>query len=104
MIEGNQQYKSLKFNEGHASQIEVMGILKNASNLYLAEMFLEFSLTENFQKHIPQGNWMYPVIDLRSSQKDFYSAAPLPISLEQIFPSSEQKDNWIENWEKSIIE
>jgi len=104
LIEGKEQYKSLKFEEGHASQIEVMGILKNASNLDLAENFLNFSLTENFQKHIPQGNWMYPVIDLRASQKEFYNAAPLPVSIDQIFPSSEEKNSWVENWEKSIIE
>lgn len=104
LIEGDQQYKSLKFEEGHASQIEVMGILKNASNLDLAKSFLKFSLTNEFQKHIPQGNWMYPVLNLKETQREFYNAAPLPISLEQVFPSIEEKDSWIANWEKSIIE
>ena len=103
-MEGSTQYKSLKFKEGHASQIEVMGILNNASNLDLAKSFLEFSLTNGFQQHIPQGNWMYPVLNLKESQKEFYDAAPLPVSLDQVFPSSEEKDSWIASWEKSIIE
>ena len=38
--------------EGHAVQIEVMGILKNASNIELA-VLLEFSLSK-LQKHIPK--------------------------------------------------
>ena len=104
LVEGSTQYKSLKFKEGHASQIEVMGILNNASNLDLAKSFLEFSLTNGFQQHIPQGNWMYPVLNLKESQKEFYDAAPLPVSLDQVFPSSEEKDSWIASWEKSIIE
>ena len=104
LVEGSTQYKSLKFKEGHASQIEVMGILNNASNLDLAKSFLEFSLTNGFQQHIPQGNWMYPVLNLKESQKEFYDAAPLPVSLDQVFPSSEEKDSWISSWEKSIIE
>ena len=81
-----------------------MGILNNASNLDLAKSFLEFSLTNGFQKHIPQGNWMYPVLNLKETQKEFYDAAPLPLSLDQVFPSSEEKDSWIASWEKSIIE
>ena len=83
---------------------QVMGILNNASNLDLAKSFLEFSLTNGFQQHIPQGNWMYPVLNLKESQKEFYDAAPLPVSLDQVFPSSEEKDSWISSWEKSIIE
>ena len=90
--------------EGHAVQIEVMGILKNASNIELARSFLEFSLSEGFQKHIPQGNWMYPVIDLQSSQSDFYSAAPKPESLDQVFPSLIEKEKLISNWEASLVE
>ena len=90
--------------EGHAVQIEVMGILKNASNIELAKKFLEFSLSEDFQKHIPQGNWMYPVIDLQGSQSDFYNAAPKPKSLDQVFPSLTEKEKWISNWEASLVE
>ena len=104
LVEGNENYKSLNFNEGHASQIEVMGILKNASNEKLAKSFLDFALTEGFQKHIPQGNWMYPVINLDSNQSEFYKAAPFPKSLKQVFPSIEQKNEWIAFWENSIIE
>ncbi|MDB0034591.1 thiamine ABC transporter substrate-binding protein [Alphaproteobacteria bacterium] len=104
LIEGNSNYQSLNMIEGHAIQIEVMGILKNASNYELARNFLEFSLSENFQKHIPQGNWMYPVIDLQNSQNDFYSAAPKPKPLDQIFPSLPEKESWILNWKLSLNE
>ncbi|MEK9885485.1 MAG: thiamine ABC transporter substrate-binding protein [Pelagibacteraceae bacterium] len=102
LIENDNNYRSLDLSDGHASQIEVLGILNNASNLELAKQFVAFSLTESFQQHIPQGNWMYPVIDLESSQSDFYSAAPLPKSLQQIYPTQNEKQNWIDSWKKSI--
>jgi thiamine transport system substrate-binding protein len=104
LIEGNSNYQSLDMMEGHAIQIEVMGILKNASNVELAKSFLKFSLSQDFQKYIPQGNWMYPVIDLQNSQSEFYSAAPKPKSLDQVFPSLAQKEKWISNWEASLGE
>ena len=102
LIEGNMQFKSLNFEEGHASQIEVMGILKNASNESLARTFLKFSLSDKFQKHIPQGNWMYPVLNLKDSEKDFYDSSPMPKSLDQVFPTVDQKNIWVADWEKSI--
>ena len=102
LIEGNTQYKSMIFEEGHARQIEVMGILKNTTNVELARSFMEFSLLEGFQRHIPQGNWMYPVLNLKNSEKDFYNSSPMPKSLDQIFPSLDQKNRWIEDWERSI--
>jgi hypothetical protein len=47
---------------------------------------------------------MYPVIDLQNSQSEFYSAAPKPKSLDQVFPSLAQKKKWISNWEASLGE
>ena len=47
---------------------------------------------------------MYPVIDLQGSQSDFYSAAPKPKSLDQVFPSLTEKEKWISNWEASLVE
>ena len=91
--------------EGYVfGNFQIKKILKNASNIELAKKFLEFSLSEDFQKHIPQGNWMYPVIDLQGSQSDFYNAAPKPKSLDQVFPSSTEKEKWISNWEASLVE
>jgi thiamine transport system substrate-binding protein len=54
-------YKSLLLEEGHPMQIKTLGILNNAPNKKLAEKFLRFALSKEFQKHIPAGDWMYPV-------------------------------------------
>ena len=102
IAESDESYKAALFQEGHAEQIEVMGILKNAPNKKLAEKFLSFALSKEFQKHIPFGNWMYPVIDGIEGTSDFYKYAPTPIPLERVYGSIEDKNSWIEYWSSSI--
>jgi thiamine transport system substrate-binding protein len=102
IAESDESYEAALFQEGHAEQIEVMGILKNAPNKKLAEKFLSFALSKEFQKHIPFGNWMYPVIDGIEGTSDFYKYAPTPIPLERVYGSIEDKNSWIEYWSSSI--
>ena len=64
IAEGKNQYQAAAFSDGHGMQIEVAAKLKNAPNPALADQFMHFILNPEFQKIIPTGNWMYPVIDL----------------------------------------
>lgn len=50
------------FAEGHYLQVEVAGLLANASQPELARQFLEFMTTEPFQSVLPETNWMYPAV------------------------------------------
>ena len=48
------------FSEGHYLQIEVAGKLKSADQPELADKFLDFMTSNEFQSIIPTTNWMYP--------------------------------------------
>lgn len=48
------------FTEGHYMQIEVAGMLKSAREPGLAQKFMAFLLSREFQAAIPDTNWMYP--------------------------------------------
>ena len=61
LAEQKQQYHAALFDEGHYRQVEVAARLKSAKQPELAERFLKFMLSEEFQSLIPTGNWMYPV-------------------------------------------
>ncbi|MHA3979997.1 thiamine ABC transporter substrate binding subunit [Halovulum sp. GXIMD14794] len=52
------------FSDGHYMQIEVAGKLASTDQPELAEQFLSFMLTEDFQSVIPTTNWMYPATDV----------------------------------------
>lgn len=49
-----------EFAEGHYMQIEVAGMLKSAREPGLAQQFMAFLLSSEFQAAIPETNWMYP--------------------------------------------
>jgi len=59
-VEDETRYKAAIFEEGHAMQVEVGGIVASSDNRELAQQFLEFMVSDAFQSAIPEGNWMYP--------------------------------------------
>jgi len=61
IAEQKTQYRAAPFSDGHGLQIEVAARLKNAPQPELANAFMSFILSEEFQSVIPTGNWMYPV-------------------------------------------
>jgi len=61
IAEQKTQYRAAAFSEGHGMQIEVAAKLKNAPQAKLADQFMAFILSDDFQSTIPTGNWMYPV-------------------------------------------
>ena len=64
MYENTSKYKAASFKEGHYMQIEVAGILKSSQNFNLAQKFMKFISTEEFQSQIPTKNIMYPVTNI----------------------------------------
>ena len=48
------------FDEGHYTLVELAGKIMNTDNPELADQFMEFILSETFQKAIPTSNWSYP--------------------------------------------
>ena len=63
-----------EFAEGHYLQIEVAGKLAASDQPELADAFLAFMLTEEFQSAIPTTNWMYPAVTPAAGLPDGFGA------------------------------
>ncbi|MGQ9631578.1 MAG: thiamine ABC transporter substrate-binding protein [bacterium] len=101
--ENTTRYQALVFDEGNYLQIEGMGILKGAKHRELAEKFIDFILTEDFQGEIPLTNWMFPV-NPKVKLPDSYKYAPRPKKTLSLSASEIRKnqERWIGDWAKSI--
>lgn len=60
IAEGDDSKAAAAFNEGHYLQIEVAGKLASSDQPELADRFLAFIESEEFQSVLPETNWMYP--------------------------------------------
>ncbi|MCF7944283.1 MAG: thiamine ABC transporter substrate-binding protein [Spirochaetia bacterium] len=97
--EDSHRFKAAIFPEGHYSQVEGIGLLKNAEHEANGKEFIDFILSEQFQEIIPLTNWMYPArkdIDLPESY-EFAPKAPVGISLpaEKI---KKESDDRLQEW------
>ncbi len=101
--EESSRYQAAIFTEGHYMQIEGMGVVKGAPNPEAAQLFIDFSLTEEFQSVIPLTNWMYPVVPEVPLPKS-YEYAPKP---EKSFSFdgetvAENRDQWMDIWSRTV--
>ncbi|WP_182086945.1 thiamine ABC transporter substrate binding subunit [Aureimonas sp. ME7] len=73
--EGTDRYQAAAFSEGHYLQVELAGRLRTSRHPELAERFLRFILTPEFQSIIPTANWSLPAAS---------TGAPLPEAFEKL--------------------
>ena len=66
------------FDEGHYMQIEVAGIVDGTEEFELAQEFISFMVSEDFQSIIPTTNWMYPVVMPKAGLPDGFEAMISP--------------------------
>ncbi len=66
------------FDEGHYMQVEVAGKLASTDQPDLADQFLAFMLTQDFQSVIPTTNWMYPAKELEGGLPDGFDTLIQP--------------------------
>ena len=100
--EDSEQYRATIFRKGNYMQIEGAGIVNNCSNLKSAQLFIDFILTDDFQKEIPLTNWMFPVTDIKLPAS--YSVAKKP-ETNLLLPSEEinkNLDKWTEEWLETV--
>ena len=81
-------------------QIEFVGILKNGQNRDLAEKFVDFMLSKQFQEDMPLNTFVYPVNQTAALPEVFTQHAqvtdqPAVISYAEI---AADRDAWIEAW------
>ena len=98
MFENNHDISSINFNEGNYISVEFAGILKSSKNKSIANKFLHFMLSEEFQSVIPSTNIMYPVTKINNLPQA-YKSLKKPKAL-QIKPSTINlnKTIWIDEW------
>ena len=76
--EGDQTKKAAIFDEGHYAYFELVGKLRNSDQPELAEKFMKFVLSNEFQTLIPFTNWSYPAAQDRSNWPEVFGQLPYP--------------------------
>ena len=98
MFEERYDIQATTFEEGNYITIEFAGILNNSQNKDLANKFLNFMLSEEFQSVIPSTNIMYPVTNINDLPEAF-DKLDVPNFI-QIDPKeiNKNKEKWIDEW------
>ena len=98
MFEDNYEISSAIFEEGNYISIEFAGILKSSKNKKMANNFLSFMISDDFQSIIPSTNIMYPVAN-ESILPDAFNQLEVPNML-QLDPAkiNQNKDKWLNEW------
>ncbi len=98
MFEERHDILATTFEEGNYITIEFAGILNNSQNKDLANKFLNFMLSEEFQSVIPSTNIMYPVTNINDLPEAF-DKLDVPNFI-QIDPKeiNKNKEKWIDEW------
>jgi thiamine transport system substrate-binding protein len=97
--EHTERYRAALFPEGHYLQVEGVGLLKGAKHPALARAFIDYLLTETFQRELPLTNWMYPV-NPGVRLPDSYRLAPKPAKSLSL-PAAQiraHQAQWLEQW------
>ena len=98
MFEDRYDILATTFEEGNYITIEFAGILNNSKNKDLANKFLNFMLSEEFQSVIPSTNIMYPVTNIKDLPEAF-DKLEVPKFI-QMNPKeiNKNKEKWIDEW------
>ena len=97
--EKSTRYRAAPMAEGFYRQIEGVGIVKGTQHRALAEKFIDFMLTEEFQQAIPLTQWVFPINPHVRLPESFKYAATsekfLTIAPERI---EQNYDQWLKAW------
>lgn len=80
--EKKSQYQVLVFDDGHALQVEGVGLVKSSTKKALAGDFFKVLLSRPVQSRIPTTQWMYPISNEVTLPKSF---ADLPTPKTRLF-------------------
>lgn len=104
IAENDDKYAAANFIEGHYTQVEVAAKVKASKNSKLADEFMAFILTDEFQSLMPTGNWMYPVTKV-ALPKGFETLAVPQKTLS--FSSDDVAKNrkaWVREWQNALTQ
>jgi thiamine transport system substrate-binding protein len=86
-------------------QIEFVGILKGTKNRTLAEKFVDFMLSQQFQEDVPLQMFVYPVNPNAALPEAFVKYAQAPDQPASIDPAeiASNRDRWIQEWTDVVL-
>lgn len=94
------KYKAFIPKDGAYVQIEGAGIVKGSKNQQLAQKFIDFLLSDEFQQEVALNQWMFPVTDVKLPEAFKYAVVPEKILSVDIKAISSQMDKYIKTWEE----
>ena len=100
IAEQDSRFAAARFAEGHYQQIEVAGLVRSSRQKELARKFLEFMVSDEFQKIIPTTNWMYPVTGGEDVLPKEFSQLidPSPALLLDEARVASERGAWVDEW------
>lgn len=86
-------------------QIEFVGILKGTSNLELAQKFIDFMLSEDFQADIPLNMFVFPSNVNVELPEVFVDWAEIPEETATVSPDEIEanRELWVESWTETVL-
>ena len=78
VVENDNSKSALIFDDGHYIYLELAAKVKGSQNSDLADQFMEFILSPDFQSIIPLTNWSYPVKLKREAWPSAFLDLPNP--------------------------
>jgi thiamine transport system substrate-binding protein len=86
-------------------QIEFVGILKGTAHRALAEKFVDFMLSKQFQEDMPLQMFVYPVNPDAALPDAFVKYAQIPDQPAEMNPDNiaANRDQWIQAWTDTVI-
>jgi thiamine transport system substrate-binding protein len=86
-------------------QIEFVGILKGTQNRPLAEKFVDFMLSQEFQEDVPLQMFVYPVNPDAALPEAFTRYAQAPEQAASLSPDdiAANRDAWIQAWTEVML-
>jgi thiamine transport system substrate-binding protein len=86
-------------------QIEFVGILKGTENRLLAEKFVDFMLSSDFQEDVPLQMFVYPLHPDAALPEEFTKYAQAPEQTASLAPDeiAENRDAWIQAWTDVVL-
>nr|WP_272932096.1 thiamine ABC transporter substrate binding subunit [Vibrio parahaemolyticus] len=102
IAENDSKFATANFSEGHYMQVEVAAKAKGSKNSELADKFMDFILSDEFQSAMPTGNWMYPVTDVELPKGFETLSVPsksLSFSADEV---AKMRKSWIREWQSAL--
>ncbi|HCM1063106.1 TPA: thiamine ABC transporter substrate binding subunit [Vibrio parahaemolyticus] len=102
IAENDSKFATANFAEGHYMQVEVAAKVKGSKNSKLADQFMNFILSDEFQSAMPTGNWMYPVTDVELPKGFETLSVPsksLSFSADEV---AKMRKSWIREWQSAL--